>query len=58
MNGGDVRVVQCRGCLSLDFEARAFLFAGGYLVRQEFDGDLALEFGVVGFVDDTHAAFA
>ena len=28
------------------------------LARQEFDGDVAFEFGVLGFVNDPHAACA
>ena len=52
----DVRVVQRRGGLRLNFKAHAFFLAGGDLAWQEFDGDVAFEFRVLGFVDHAHAA--
>lgn len=44
--------------LRLDFEAFALVITCRNLSRQEFDGDEALELGVLGIVDDTHTALA
>ncbi|MFQ5486362.1 MAG: hypothetical protein ACE5DO_13650, partial [Desulfobacterales bacterium] len=37
-------------CFGFAIEAHPFLFAGGNLPRQKFDGDLAFEFRVPGFL--------
>jgi len=52
-----VGVVQLGECLRLSEHALA-LFRGDAIVVQDFDGDVAAELGVVGAVDDAHAAGA
>jgi hypothetical protein len=50
VDGGDVGMVQGGSRLRFDFETLAFFLAGGNLSRQEFDGNEALEPGVLGFL--------
>ncbi len=47
-----------RGSLGLSEEARLGLRVLGQVGSQQFQGDAALEFGVLGFVDNAHAALA
>ena len=57
-DSADVGVVQGRGGARLAPETTESLGVVNHIVRQEFQGDEAVEFGVFGFVDHTHAAAA
>src|ERR1700675_2052460 len=50
----DIGVVQRRRRLRLALEAGKSLRVLGYFIRQEFQGDEAVELDVLGFVDDAH----
>jgi len=56
VNGADVRVVLRRCGLTFALEAGEGLRVFGDVVREEFQGDEAIEFDVLGFVDHTHPA--
>jgi hypothetical protein len=58
MNGDDVRVIQGRGSLGFLNEAPLAIGVGDSFCRQHLDGDVAVEMGVAGPLNDTHAAFA
>ena len=58
VNGADVGMVQ-RGCglrFALETSERVCVF--GYIVRQELQGDKAMQLYVFGLVDHAHAAAA
>jgi hypothetical protein len=55
---GDVGVAEsCRG-LGLALETEAAFLVVGQLGWQDLERDVAVQFGVEGFPDDAHAAFA
>ena len=54
----DIGVVQGRRGLCLDSEALAVRITGGDMAREKLYRDVAFQMLVVGFVDDTHPAFA
>ena len=56
VDGADVGMVERAGCLCLGNEALFGNGVGEEVRREEFERDDAFELGVVGFVDDTHAA--
>jgi len=58
MDGDDVRVLQGGGGAGLQDKALLVVGVGGELDRQNLDGDLALQAGLVGAVDGAHAAQA
>ena len=58
VDGADVGVVQRRGRLGFLQEPLLGRLVAGQVRREELDGDLALEAGVLGRVDDPHAAVA
>jgi hypothetical protein len=58
INGTDIRMIQCRRRLRLALEPGQRLRVVGDIVRQELQGNEAVEFNVLGFVDNTHAAAA
>ena len=58
VDGADVGMIQRGGGLGFAFETGQGLRIFGYIVRQEFQGDEAVKFGVFGFVDYAHAAAA
>ena len=49
-------MVQCGSGLGLALEAGQRLGVSGDVIRQELEGDKAMQTGVFGFVDHTHAA--
>src|SRR5271169_3198692 len=58
VDGANIGVVQ-RGCgLRFALKAGECLLIPGNVLRQELEGDKAMEAGVLGFVDDAHAAGA
>src|SRR5215472_15200843 len=56
--GADVRMVQGGSCLRLPLEARQCLRVFGDFIRQEFQGDKAMQRYVFSLIDDPHAATA
>jgi hypothetical protein len=58
MDGADVCVIERGSSFSLPLKAGQWLRVFGYIIRQEFERDKALEFNVVGLEDDTHAPAA
>jgi len=56
VDGADVGMVQGRRGAGLPLEAIQCLLVFGILLRQELQGDVAAESGVLGLVDHTHAA--
>ena len=58
VNRADIRMIQPRGGFCLALETLAGLFVSQQVRREEFQGDGAVELGVLGLVDDTHAALA
>jgi hypothetical protein len=56
VDGGDVRMIQSRGGLGFAQETLLFLTAPHQIRGKKFQGDGALEFGILGFVDGAHAA--
>ena len=54
VNRADVGMIQCRRRLRLALEARQSLGVLSNFIRQELQGDKALETGVFGLVDDAH----
>src|SRR5579864_2955418 len=58
VNGADVGMVEGGGGLGFTAEAAQNLRVFRDLVRQELQGDEAVELGVDGFVDDAHASAA
>ena len=58
VDGADVRMIQGGGRLGLPLESLQRMAVLGQLFGQELQGDGALEPGVLGLVDDTHAAAA
>jgi len=58
VDGSNVGMVQRGSGLSLDLESFPFFITGGDLARQELDGHLALELGVLSLIHHAHAAFA
>ena len=58
VDGGDVRVVEPRREARLLLEPRPPLGVGGDFGRQHLDRNVAVEPGVGGLVDRTHAALA
>ena len=54
----DVGMVQRGQHLRFAGEARQAVGIGGENVRQDFDGDVAIELGIGGAIDGAHAAFA
>ena len=58
MDNADVGVVDGGGSLGFLNEALAFIIANVEAVRQELQSHETIEFGIFGFVDHSHAAFA
>jgi hypothetical protein len=58
INRADVGMVQCRRGLSFPLKAGQGLRIFGNLVRQELQGDEAVQLYVLGLVDHTHPAAA
>src|SRR5712691_2707535 len=58
VDGADVGMVQSRGGSCFPPKAFERLWVSGYVLRQEFQGDEATEFSVLGLVHDTHATTA
>ncbi len=58
VDGADVGMVQGRSRLGLALEAGQRLGVLGDVIRQELEGDKAMQPGVFGLVDDAHAATA
>ena len=58
VNGADVGMVQRRGSAGFSAEALQRLRIAGNVVGQELQGDKAAQAGVLGLVDDAHAAAA
>src|SRR5882762_1985460 len=56
VDGADIRMVQCGSGLCFALEACQGLGILGDLVGQEFERDKAMQPGVLGLVDDSHAA--
>src|SRR5208283_47151 len=58
VNGADIGMIE-RGCSpGLAAETLEGLAVPGYIFGEEFEGDEAIEAGVLGFIDDAHAAAA
>jgi len=51
-------MIQSGGCLRLALEFLKGMAVSGQLLREELQGNGALELGVFGLVDDTHATAA
>jgi hypothetical protein len=51
-------MIQSRGCLRFARESLKGMPVSRQLLREELQSDGAVEPGVLGLVDDTHAAFA
>ena len=58
VDGDDARVIEGRGGPGFLREAALALRIGDPIGGQNFNGDVAIEAGVAGLVDRTHAAFA
>ena len=58
VNRADIGVIECRGSLRFTLEPFQGLSVLGEFFRQEFQGDGALELGVLGLIDHTHAPAA
>ncbi len=58
VDGADVRMIQRRGGLGFTLEAGQGLRIIGNVVREELQGDKAVQLYVLGFVDHAHAAAA
>jgi hypothetical protein len=58
VNGADVGMIQRGCCPGLSLEALTPLRVVGEVIGQKFQGDKATEAGILGLVDDTHAAGA
>ncbi len=58
IDGTNVRVVQCGGGLGFALEPAERLRVFGYVVRQEFERDKAIEFDVLSLVHHAHATAA
>ena len=58
INRADVGMIQRGGGLGFTLEAAKGLWVFGNLIRKEFEGHEAVEFHVLGFVDDAHPAAA
>src|SRR5580700_12249612 len=58
VDGADIRMIQRRSGLRFAFKTRQRLRIFGYFVGQKFQRDEAVQLGVLGFVDDAHAAAA
>ena len=58
MDGTDVGVVDPGRSFGFAQKALAVFLVAGEFLREEFQGDGALEAGVLGFVDHAHAALA
>ena len=54
----DIGMVQCRSSLCFALEAGKSLLVLGYFIGQEFQGNKAVQFYVLGFVNNTHPAAA
>src|SRR5208282_218471 len=58
VDGADIRMVERGRSPGLAAEALERLAVSGYIFGEEFQGDEAVEAGVLGLVDDAHAAAA
>ncbi len=58
MNGANVRVIQCRCGLGFALKTGECLRFRGNFVRQEFEGDDAMQPRILGLVHDTHPTTA
>jgi hypothetical protein len=58
VNGADVGMIQCRGCLGFALKSAKGLRIFGHVVREEFESYKAAQLHVFSFVDDTHPASA
>ena len=57
VNGADVGMIEFRGGLGFPLETLAAFFVAQQVRSEEFEGDGAVESGVLGLIDDSHAAF-
>src|SRR5262249_47773282 len=57
VNLGDIRMVQTGKNLSFALESCETLWIIGEVIRQEFQSDLTMQFGIKSPKHDTHAAF-
>jgi hypothetical protein len=58
MDGNDIRVVKPRQDAGLAVEPFGERGVGGQRLRQQLDGDVAIQPGLAGFIDRTHSALA
>ena len=58
INRADLRMIQRRSGLRFASEALQGLMVSGYIARQEFQSYEAVQSGVFGLINDTHAATA
>src|SRR3984893_10714528 len=58
VDGADVRMVQGRSCTGFAPETLQSLRILRDIIGQELEGDKATKLGVLGFIDNTHAATA
>ena len=54
----DVGMIQRRSCLCFSLESCKSLWIFGYIIRQEFESDEAVQPYILGFVNHTHPAAA
>ncbi len=58
VDGADVRMVQCGGCLGFALKPAERLRVFGDVVGQELKGDKAVELDILSLIDHTHPAAA
>jgi hypothetical protein len=58
VNGANVGVIEGRGCLGFALETLERLMVLRQSLRQELQGDEAMQLGVFGLIDHTHPAAA
>ena len=58
VNRADVGMIECRSGLRFSLKAAQGLRVLGDVVGQEFQGDVAVQPGVLGFIHHTHATYA
>ncbi len=58
VDGADIRMIQCGRSLGFALKAGECLRVFGYIVGQELESHKAIEFDILGLIDDTHPAAA
>src|SRR5229473_3561613 len=58
MDGADIGMIQCRGCLRLPLEPSERLGVACDVFGEELQRDETMEAGILGFIDDSHTAAA